>query len=121
MTFALFAMIVVFAFSARRHDAAERDFWASLYRTARAQFLQRKAEERRTHALQRRAYAEAKSDAVQTVMRYVCHELRNPLHGIMVRRRGGRARTTHKLRPCLRARSCTTCAAGTARGREGGA
>lgn len=67
------------------HQAAERDFWASLYRTARAQFLQHEAEARRTLAVERRAYAEAKSDAVQTVMRYVCHELRNPLHGIMVR------------------------------------
>ena len=71
--------------AAQRHDNAERDFWASLNSTARAQFLQGRAEERGTEASKLRDVAVAETQAVQTVMRYVCHELRNPLHGIMVR------------------------------------
>lgn len=66
-------------------ENAERGFWASLYHTARAQFLQEAAERNQREMELKREAADARSKAAQSVMRYVCHELRNPLHGIMVR------------------------------------
>lgn len=64
---------------------AGRSFWASLHSVARAQFKQAAAERREKLVVIKREAADARSEAVGAVMRYVCHELRNPLHGIIVR------------------------------------
>lgn len=71
--------------AARNREMAERAYWASLRSMARAQYLQERAEKIGSEDARRREAAEERTENAQTVMRYVCHELRNPLHGIMVR------------------------------------
>ena len=76
---------LVIAVTTRTHELADRHFWASLRTTARAYRMTAVAEQRGVEATTRKEAAEAQALAFQNVMRYVCHELRNPLHGIMVR------------------------------------
>ena len=76
---------VVTSLAARQRDRAERSFFASLRQNAVAHQRQRRAERRALTAKLKTEAADARTTAFQNVMRYVCHELRNPLHGIMVR------------------------------------
>ena len=69
---------------ARSQDSTSRFYWRSLKHTARAFSQQRAAELKQYEANKSRDAAKAQMMAFQNVMRYVCHELRNPLHGIMV-------------------------------------
>ena len=68
---------------ARSQDSTSRFYWRSLKHTARAFSQQRAAELKQYEASKSRDAAKAQMMAFQNVMRYVCHELRNPLHGIM--------------------------------------
>ena len=77
--------VTVGALAARSRELAGRSFWASLHSVARAQSKQAAAERREQLVALKREAADARSEAVGAVMRYVCHELRNPLHGIIVR------------------------------------
>ena len=76
--------VVLMAIGTRVREMAERSFWASLHHTARAQILKEAAERIQRATEVKREAADARAEAVQSVIRYVCHELRNPLHGIMV-------------------------------------
>ena len=89
---------LVVAFAARSRELAERALVASLHTTARFSELRQAAQLAALRAKSQREAADARTNAFQNVMRYVCHELRNPLHGIMVRRGVGasaRQRGTH--------------------------
>ena len=82
----MFMSVYVTTHAARNREMAERAYWASVRSFARAQLLQERAEKLGSEDARRRQAAEERTENAQTVMRYVCHELRNPLHGIMVRR-----------------------------------
>ena len=79
----LLALLLILV-GAQVREVTERSFWASLHHTARARFMQATAERNQRDTEVKREAADARTEAVQSVMRYVCHELRNPLHGIMV-------------------------------------
>ena len=83
---AYIAGLIIITFSIRLREQADRRFWAAIHATMSAQVKGRDAERRKVQAIVERERAEAQAAAFQNVMRYVCHELRNPLHGILVRR-----------------------------------
>ena len=80
------AMLLIVV-GAQVREMTDRSYWVSLHHTARARFMQAAAERIQRDTEVKREAADARTEAVQSVMRYVCHELRNPLHGIMVRAR----------------------------------
>ena len=82
--FGIVVCCVVTTVAARSQEMLGRNYSASLGVTALAHRMQLDAEKRGLSAQKDREAAQAQATAFQNVMRYVCHELRNPLHGIMV-------------------------------------
>ena len=80
----MFISIALIVLGAQVREMTERSYWVSLHHTARARFMQAAAERTQRDTEVKREAADARTAAVQSVIRYVCHELRNPLHGIMV-------------------------------------
>ena len=87
--------IALIVLGAQVREMTERSYWVSLHHTARARFMQETAERIQRDTEVKREAADARSETSRTVMRYVCHELRNPLHGIMVRRCGWQVTLVH--------------------------